>query len=90
MVENNVSFEHMKFKDHHDFTLLDKERIYHNFESVEPDNKIILTTEKDYVRDFSMGENKIYYLPIQTKLLGNEEEFNKQVLNYVRSNTRNS
>ncbi len=90
LVNNNVSYEHMKFADHHDFTLSDKQKIYDNFDSVESENKIILTTEKDYVRDFSMSKNQIYYLPIKTRFLNNEEEFNKQVLNNVRPITRNS
>lgn len=90
LVDKNISYEHLKFPDHHNYTLLDKKRIYSNLESMDSDKKIILTTEKDYVRGFSISQNQIYYLPIQTKLLNNEEEFNNQILSYVRSNTRNS
>lgn len=80
----SIEFEHLKFPDHHNFTKLEKEKIIHNFDAMISDKKIILTTEKDYVRSFSNEKTQFYYLPIQTKFIDNEDDFNKQVLNYVR------
>ncbi len=52
--------------------------------------KIILTTEKDFVRTFEDINNNVYYLPILTKFISNEKDFNKLIINYVQQNTRNS
>jgi len=87
--EKNIDCKHLKFPDHHDFTELDKEKIMDTFDHIDSVKKILLTTEKDYVRSFSNHNKEFYYVPIQTKILEKEEEFNKQVLNYVRLNTVN-
>ncbi len=86
-------FDHLKseeticltFPDHHHFSSDDIELIL----SKAKENKII-TTEKDYVRlkDLIPSE-KLYYLPIQTSFINNNEEFDKTILNYVGSSTRN-
>ena len=80
----SINFKHLKFPDHHNFSKSDKEKIIQDFEKLNVDKRIILTTEKDYVRSFSSEENQFYYLPIQTEFIDNEKDFNKQVLNYVR------
>ena len=87
---NNIKFKHLKYPDHHDFTESDKKKIRNSFESLKSNKKIILTTEKDYVRNFTVNQKNIYYLPIKTKFLDNEEDFNKLILNYVQQNTGNS
>jgi len=88
--EKEIDFDHMKFSDHHNFSDKDLKRIKDNFIALKADKKIILSTEKDYVRNFSMGDKNIYYLPIQTEFLDNEKDFNKIILNYVQKNTGNS
>ena len=87
---NNIKFKHLKYPDHHDFTESDKKKIRNSFESLKSNKKIILTTEKDYVRNFTVNQKNIYYLPIKTKFLDNEEDFNKLILNYVQQNAGNS
>jgi tetraacyldisaccharide 4'-kinase len=79
-----IDFDHLKYRDHHNFSKLDMEKINHKFESIKKSKKIILTTEKDYVRSFSDSNENIYYLPIRSKIIDNEEYFNKEILNYVR------
>ncbi len=86
----NIEFKHLKFADHHNFTNSDKEKIIQNFKNIQANKKIILTTEKDYVRTFSNDKNQLYYLPIKTKFIDNENDFNKLIFNYVQQNTRNS
>ncbi|MCK5678115.1 MAG: tetraacyldisaccharide 4'-kinase [Flavobacteriaceae bacterium] len=86
----NIEFKHLKFADHHNFTSSDKERIIQNFKNIQANKKIILTTEKDYVRTFSNDKNQLYYLPIKTKFIDNENDFNKLILNYVQQDSRNS
>jgi tetraacyldisaccharide 4'-kinase len=53
------------------------------------DKKIILTTEKDFVRAFTNKNRNVYYIPIQSVILDKEKEFNELILNYVQQNKRN-
>ncbi|MFK7781588.1 tetraacyldisaccharide 4'-kinase [Psychroserpens sp.] len=55
----DLQFEHLKFKDHHNFTGEDISKL--------KTKKIILTTEKDYVRllPYFKDESELYYLPIE-------------------------
>jgi len=75
----------MKFKDHHHFTDEEIERI-----QTLANNKIIVTTEKDYVRLKEKQINKLYYLPMESKFVLKGDDFDNQILNYVRKSTRNS
>ena len=79
-----VDFNHLKYADHHSFSKSDMERINSKFEEIPENKKIILTTEKDYVRSFSRDNKNVYYIPIRSKIMDNEEHFNKEILNYVR------
>ena len=52
-------------------------------------NKIIITTEKDFVRlKGSLPIEQLFYLPIKTKLLFESDNFDKIITNYVESCTR--
>ena len=86
--ELEIDFDHMKFPDHYDFNRSDKKKINERFRRITQDKKIILTTEKDYVRTFSEEKNNIYYLSIEVKIIDNEEGFNQEILKYVRKNSR--
>jgi len=88
--DKEIDFSHMKFPDHHDFSQNDLKKIEENFIALKSDKIIILTTEKDFVRNFSVEDKNVYYLPIQTEFLDNEKDFNKIILNYVQRNTGNS
>lgn len=85
----NCDFKHLRFADHHFFTNSDRKKIREELEAIEGDKRIILTTEKDYIRTFSEDRNNIYYLPIKTKFVENGDDFDKIILNYVQQNTRN-
>ncbi len=85
-----IQYRHLKYSDHHRFSIGDKERIFEEFKWIESKIKIILTTEKDYVRTFSEEDDQVYYLPIKTKFLDSENDFNKLIYNYVQENRRNS
>ena len=88
--EMNVNFNHLKYQDHYNFSKSDKEKINRKFENIKEHKKLILTTEKDYVRAFSSENENIYYLPILSKIIDKEEDFNDEILNYVRKNSRDS
>jgi tetraacyldisaccharide 4'-kinase len=67
------------FPDHHDFSADDISNI-----QAKAQGKIIITTEKDYVRlKGKLPKDKLYYLPIKSTLIDREDEFNKSVLAFV-------
>ncbi len=91
-------FNHLKntndvcvsFPDHHNFSEKEIEEIKKIAQ-----NKIIITTEKDYVRlQGRLAIEQLFYLPIQTVFLPNAtlsgNDFDQKILNYVGTSTRNS
>ena len=70
-----------KRQDHHDFTNADIKKIKDS-----ANGKIILTTEKDYVRIVDkINYDLLYYLPIEMKFLGNEGTlFNNEIEEYLK------
>ena len=84
--KNELEIEHIKFSDHEFINKDQQEAISSSFANLEGENKIILTTEKDYVRSFLELTFPIYYLPIQMRILEEEQKFNEIIRNYVRKN----
>ena len=89
-LEMNYNVSVLKFKDHHNFNAQDIDTIHKKFDIFAKDKKAIVCTEKDYVR-FSSSELQIkinnypwYYQPI-TIQIDREEEFLKQIKEYVRT-----
>ncbi len=88
--------EVLEFPDHHNYTSENILSVSQKFESINSENKIIVTTEKDAMRlkdredltdDFKAA---LYYLPIKVKFLDDEgKSFNKKILNYVGENKSN-
>lgn len=75
----------MTFSDHHHFSESD----ILNIKSQAID-KIIVTTEKDFVRlNAKILRKQFFYLPIKSKFLSNQESFDTIILNYVGTSTRN-
>lgn len=70
-----VKFEHLAYKDHHNFTDQEIARL--------SKRKLILTTEKDYMRLQGRLDN-VYYLPIQSKFLSDERCFNETIQAYIK------
>ncbi|HFS67167.1 MAG TPA: tetraacyldisaccharide 4'-kinase, partial [Flavobacteriia bacterium] len=85
----NMPFKHLSFKDHYDFKKKDLQHIKNEFQKITTKKKIILTTEKDYVRTFAESDLEIYYLPIETKFLEHQKDFNTLIKKYVGKSTRN-
>jgi len=53
-------------------------------------NKLIITTEKDYVRlKGKLSKEQLFYLPIKSKFISAAENFDKTITNYVGTSTRN-
>ena len=77
--------EVMIFSDHHHFSESDILNIKN-----QAVDKIIVTTEKDFVRlNAEILAKQLYYLPIKSKFLKNQEIFNQTILNYVGTSTGN-
>lgn len=76
----------LTFPDHHDFSekeLADIEK--------QSDNKIIITTEKDYMRlKGRLPEDGLFYLPIRSRFLSSGGDFDKTIFDYVGKGTANS
>ena len=85
---------HMEYGDHHDFTKAELQDISKRFASINSDDKIIITTEKDAARlksmrpDASITEN-LYVLPIEVEFLQEQQQsFNKYITDHVSKNSR--
>jgi tetraacyldisaccharide 4'-kinase len=77
--------EKLVFPDHHHFTESDINDIKNKSQ-----NKIIITTEKDFVRlKGSIPNEQLFYLPIRSSFLSASDNFDKTITNYVGTSTRN-
>jgi tetraacyldisaccharide 4'-kinase len=81
--ELNCDFKHVKFSDHHQFTKKETANLKEQFDALKSENKIVLTTEKDFVRLSGQIEN-LYYLPMETILLEHQTKFDALITNYVK------
>jgi tetraacyldisaccharide 4'-kinase len=81
---------HKAFPDHHHFSNEDIAQIKEAYNQIENENKIIITTEKDATRLISfvdeLKEVSIFVLPIEIDFKNKGEEFNHQIVKYVRAN----
>ncbi|MEA2041133.1 MAG: tetraacyldisaccharide 4'-kinase [Bacteroidota bacterium] len=89
--ENNT-VTHLKFKDHHNFSNKNIDKIIDTFDNIKGENKLIITTEKDALRlqkfsdMFSGIKTQFYFVPIGVKLINPEEdEFKIQINDYIKT-----
>lgn len=71
--DQKITFQHLEYPDHHQFSTKDIEQILLQFDAIQNPQKLILTTEKDYVR-LSSDIKSCYYLEIETTFLGNQKQ----------------
>ncbi len=83
---NRLDIEHIEFADHQFINADQQKKIALKFNKMNGERKLILTTEKDYVRSFLKVELPVYYLPIKMSILGGNQKFNEIIHNYVRKN----
>jgi len=77
----NTNDEKLVFPDHHHFTENDLLAIRNKAQK-----KIIITTEKDYVRlKGKLLNQQLYYLPIRSSFLSASENFDKRIIDYIES-----
>ncbi|MDW5287816.1 tetraacyldisaccharide 4'-kinase [Formosa sp. PL04] len=78
LTKKGLEFEHLNFKDHHDFTP-DELEIFKQ-------KTFIITTEKDFMRlnQFSYLEDKLYYLSIEA-VIDKASDFDASVKTFISS-----
>ncbi len=93
----STKLHEITFPDHHPYSKKDLQKIREKFEIAGHTDTLILTTEKDAMRLQGLEpsekiKNSLYYVPIRVIFTDNhqQEEFNKIIMNYVRSNQRNN
>ena len=86
---NFKSFSCINFQDHHNYKSSDIDKILNKYKSLRSNRKVIITTEKDYVKlSNSKFKTKlvgvpIYFLPICFKF-DNEKKMSKIIFDYVK------
>lgn len=81
----NIRFIHLQYSDHHHFSEKEITQIQQQFSEIQSENKIVLTTEKDYTR-LEHRIAQLNYLPIEIQFLGNQK---KQFDNLITSHIQN-
>lgn len=90
--EYSSNVKHIRYPDHHQFTIQDIADVRAKLDSIEGGNKIVVTTEKDAMRlhatDLQDIANTLplYVLPIEVDFKDKTQEFNDTIINYVRTN----
>jgi tetraacyldisaccharide 4'-kinase len=84
-----ATYDMMRFRDHHIFSVDDLKQIMKQFEEIDTQNKIILTTEKDGVRlvkfENELKDLPVYVFPIRHKILfGEEDQLNIIVTDFIK------
>jgi tetraacyldisaccharide 4'-kinase len=84
------SYDMLRYADHHIFNSDDLADIKKHFEKIQPENKIILTTEKDATRLVKFANElkgyPVYVLPIEHSFLfGGGEGFDKLIIEFIAS-----
>ncbi len=81
--EKEIGFKHLNFPDHHNFTQQDISTIKKSFDELLSQQKIILTTEKDYMR-LEGKIDPLNYISIKSDFLNEEKVFNSLVLEEIK------
>jgi tetraacyldisaccharide 4'-kinase len=83
---------HFPFEDHHEYIPKELEDIQRYYEQLNKPHKMIVTTEKDFMRLKNktlwplVSRMNLYVLPVEVSFKDKEEEFNQLILKYARTN----
>lgn len=82
------TYDMISFRDHHIFDTDDLKDIKKQFEKIESENKIILTTEKDGVRlakfEAELRDLPVFVFPVKHKIMfGEEKLFEERIKNFI-------
>jgi len=82
-LDNKVSYKHFSYPDHHHFSAKELKVLMHKFDAIKSNKKILLTTEKDYIR-LQGSLSNLYYIEIETSFLANGKDiFNNQITTHL-------
>ncbi|MAD96765.1 MAG: tetraacyldisaccharide 4'-kinase [Flavobacteriaceae bacterium] len=79
----NIRYQHFEFPDHHHFTDKDLDHIMNSFHQIGGEKKLILTTEKDYVR-LKDTVADLSYLGIEVEFINDSKSFDVQIIEHVK------
>jgi tetraacyldisaccharide 4'-kinase len=84
------TYDMMIFSDHHIFDIDDLKDIKKQFEKIESENKIILTTEKDGVRlakfEAELKDLPVFVFPIRHKIMfGDDDKFSDSIKKFLQT-----
>lgn len=79
-----VKLHHEKFPDHHEFSSSDIEQIRRRYDQISSQKKLLLTTEKDYMR-LSGKISNLSYIEIESQFLNNSDAFDQLILDYCNT-----
>jgi tetraacyldisaccharide 4'-kinase len=86
------SIVHKNYGDHHHFSLQEVEQLRKEFNSISGENKLIITTEKDFMRMQkpelleALTGLPLFILPIEIDFKNKTDEFNDSILRFARAN----
>ncbi|MCH3884650.1 tetraacyldisaccharide 4'-kinase [Tenacibaculum aquimarinum] len=83
LTTKGINYTHLNFPDHHAFSVKDIANIQNTFKAISSDKKIILTTEKDYVR-LEDKLKDVSYLGIKTNFLLEDNLFDEAIKSYIK------
>lgn len=75
---------HLKFPDHHHFTQKEIDVIISRYDAITKEKKILLTTEKDFMR-LSEKISSLSYLQMSTKFVEGEDLFNMIIKSFLKN-----
>ena len=79
----NIKFIHLPYADHHHFSEKDIQKIKRTFDGIEAENKLILTTEKDFVR-LEKKIERLNYISIKSMFLGGSSQFDSEIQSFIK------
>lgn len=87
---HDIGLKTISFPDHHRFSQSDIDEINQVFQSINEQNKIILTTEKDAMRlkefEKELHAIHVFAIPVEHSFLFNERnDFNNVILDFIKS-----
>ena len=87
-LRRSCKLQHLRFADHHNYTLRDIARIADTFKNMQGQRKIILTTEKDAIRLRGLTKDlPIYILPVKVAFHKDGDlDFDRVIESSVREN----
>ncbi|UMB60556.1 tetraacyldisaccharide 4'-kinase [Lutibacter sp. A80] len=86
--DRSIDFKHLKYPDHYNFKSQDISKIEETLNSFKSKKKLVLTTEKDYVRIFDKVKN-LHYISIKSFVINYKNDFDNKIINYVEQSTGN-